>query len=110
MMTSTHILGIEHYLSLSRSQELSRICRNFGIRRLCLFGSVLRDEQRPGSDLDILVEFLPGHTPGFAFAQLGDQLSHLFGAAVDLHTPQSLSRYFRHDVLQEAREIYAAEE
>ena len=60
----------------------------------------------PESDLDILVEFEPGHTPGFAFFGMQDELPELFGRKVDLNTPAFLSRYFRQDVLKRARVQY----
>jgi hypothetical protein len=78
------------------------------VARLAFFGSVLRDDFGPESDLDVLVEFLPGHTPGFAFFELQDQLSEMFGRPVDLHTPKFLSRYFRGRVLREARDQFVA--
>jgi predicted nucleotidyltransferase len=88
---------------------LTALCRRHHIRRLALFGSVLRPgEFRPDSDLDVLVEFEPGRVPGFAFVDLADELSSLFGRRVDLHTPASLSPDFRDAVLREAEVLYAA--
>lgn len=81
-------------------------CQHYHIRWLALFGSVLRNDFRPDSDIDILVEFEPGHTPGFAFIDIQDKLSELFGRTVDLNTPQDLSRYFRDRVLTEAEVYY----
>ncbi|MEC4803169.1 MAG: nucleotidyltransferase family protein [Jaaginema sp. PMC 1079.18] len=85
---------------------LEQLCRQYHIRKLALFGSVLRDDFRLDSDIDILVEFLPGQTPGFGFIEIQDSLSQLLGRIVDLNTPQDLSRYFRDEVLAEARVIY----
>ena len=102
--------GITQFSEVVRSTGFSDLCRQYGIRRLSVFGSVLGRTRRPDSDLDLIIEFFPGRTPGFAFARLGAQLSELFGMQVDLHTPNSLSRYFRDEVLREAREVYAAEE
>jgi predicted nucleotidyltransferase len=76
------------------------------VRRLALFGSVLREDFGAESDLDVLVEFEPGHTPGFAFVRLQRELSDLLGIPVDLHTYRSLSRYFRDEVLEESRTLY----
>ncbi|MEZ5293432.1 MAG: nucleotidyltransferase family protein [Vicinamibacterales bacterium] len=73
-----------------------------------MFGSALRDDFGPESDVDVLVEFEVGRTPGLAFFAMQDDLSHLFGRAVDLHTPASLSRYFRDEVLAEAQDQYVA--
>jgi hypothetical protein len=88
--------------------EVEDFCRHHHIRRLSLFGSVLRDDFSDDSDIDVLVEFEPGHTPGFGFITLQDELSDLFGRTVDLNTPQCLSRYFRDRVLAEAEVQYAA--
>lgn len=86
---------------------LKQLCREYHIRKLSLFGSVLRDDFRPDSDIDILVEFLPGKTPGLGFIEIQDRLSQLLGRTVDLNTPQDLSRYFRDEVLTEAKVIYS---
>ncbi|BCX82777.1 conserved hypothetical protein [Methylomarinovum caldicuralii] len=85
---------------------LSSLCRRYHIRRMAFFGSVLRDDFGPESDVDVLVEFEPGHVPGFAFARLQRELSTLLGREVDLHTYHSLSRYFRDRVAQEAAVQY----
>lgn len=83
-------------------------CRRHHIRRLALFGSALRPgDFRPDSDVDVLVEFEPGHTPGLAFWRIEEELSGLLGRAVDLNTPQDLSRYFRDQVVAEAETLYA---
>ena len=110
METAFPHIGIERFTEVARSAGVSDLCRQYGIRRLSVFGSMLGRTRRPGSDLDLIVEFFPERTPGFAFARLAAQLSELFGMQVDLHTPHSLSRYFRDEVLREAREIYAAKE
>ncbi|MBL8745469.1 MAG: nucleotidyltransferase family protein [Phycisphaerae bacterium] len=88
--------------------ELAAFCRKNGIRRLALFGSILRDDFTPASDVDVLVEFEPGRTPGFAFFGLQDELSELLGRRVDLNTPKCLSRYFADRVLAQARDLYVA--
>ncbi len=87
-------------------QRVADFCRRHHIRRLALFGSVLRDDFGPQSDVDILVEFDPGHVPGFALVNLEDELSALMGRKVDLHTPGSLSKYFRDRVVREAQDQY----
>lgn len=88
-------------------EALERLCRRYHVRRLDLFGSVLREEDfGVESDLDVLVEFEPGHTPGLAFARLQRDLSELLGRQVDLHTYRSLSRYFRDEVLEESQPLY----
>jgi hypothetical protein len=86
--------------------EIADFCQRNHICKLSLFGSVLRDNFRPDSDLDVLVEFDPAHIPGWEFVDMRDELSELLGREVDLHTPQSLSKYFRHKVLQQALVVY----
>jgi len=89
-------------------EKIAEFCRRNHIRRLALFGSVLRDDFRPDSDVDVLVEFEPGMTPGLAFFSMQDELSELLGRPADLYTPQCLSRYFRDEVLREAAVQYDA--
>jgi predicted nucleotidyltransferase len=95
------LLPIE--LDLDRIGDLCRRCH---IARLRLFGSVLRMDFRPDSDLDLLVEFEPGHTPGWDFFGIQDELSEVLGRRVDLNTPGFLSPYFRDDVVAKALTIY----
>jgi len=83
-------------------------CHQNHIRRLALFGSVLRDDFTSASDVDMLVEFEPGKTPGFAFFRMQDELSEIIGRRVDLNTPKELSKYFRDEVLAEAEDLYVA--
>ena len=87
---------------------LAEFCRHNGVRRLAVFGSALRDDFGPNSDVDVLVEFEPGRTPGLRFFTMQDELSRLFNRTVDLHTPASLSRDFRNQVLAEAEDQYVA--
>jgi uncharacterized protein len=75
--------------------QITDFCRRHHIRRFALFGSILRDDFRPDSDIDVLVEFEPGHTPGLSFFALEAELSQLFGRKVDLNTPAFLSPHFR---------------
>lgn len=86
--------------------KIAEFCRRHHIRKLALFGSVLRDDFRPDSDIDVLVEFDPMHVPGLAFFAMQDELSEVFGRRVDLNTPKFLSRYFRDKVLAEAKVQY----
>ena len=88
------------------SERLAGFCRDNRIRKLSLFGSVLREDFRPTSDLDVLVEFEPGHSPGLKFFSIQDELSTILGRRVDLHTANDLRRYFRDQVLQEAEPIF----
>jgi predicted nucleotidyltransferase len=75
----------------------------FHVRSLFLFGSVLRGEAKPGSDIDILVEFEPGAAVGlFEFIRLKRELSDLLGMEVDLGTPDALHPALKEDILKEA--------
>ncbi|MGA9751831.1 MAG: nucleotidyltransferase family protein [Acidobacteriota bacterium] len=88
--------------------KLATFCRNHHIARLSFFGSVLRKDFRPDSDVDVLVEFEPGTRLGLiGMAQLELELSSLVGRKVDLRTPSDLSRYFRDDVLRQAEVQFA---
>jgi uncharacterized protein len=87
-------------------ERIDEFCRRHHIRRLALFGSVLRDDFTADSDVDILVEFEPGKTPGLAFFRMQDELSGILGRRVDLNTAAELSKYFRDEVLSEAEPIY----
>lgn len=87
---------------------LAEFCRTNHIVRLSLFGSVLRDDFGPNSDVDVLVEFEEGYTPGFfGLARMEEELSELFGRKADLRTPRDLSRYFREEVVGSAAVQYA---
>jgi predicted nucleotidyltransferase len=89
--------------------EIADFCRRNGIRRLALFGSVLRDDFTPDSDVDVLVEFEPDARVGLlGLARLEIELSELLGRKVDLNTPGFLSDYFRDKVLSEAEAQYDA--
>ena len=87
---------------------ISEFCRKHHIRRLAVFGSALRRDFAPDSDLDLLVEFETGKTPGLAFFTIQRALSEMFGRKVDLHTPRGLSKYFRDEVLRDAKDLYVA--
>jgi hypothetical protein len=88
--------------------QIAAFCRKHHIRRLSLFGSVLRDDFRPESDVDVIVEFEPGQTPGLEFFTLDEELGAILDRKVDLNTPRSLSKYFRRRVFNEALVIYDA--
>ncbi len=91
-------------------RALAELCRRHHIRRLALFGSVLKGMADETSDVDLLVEFEPGREPGLiGLAQIEAELSTLLGGRkVDLRTPRDLSRHFRDAVLHSAEEQYAA--
>ncbi len=82
--------------------KIADFCRRHHIRKLALFGSILRDDFGPDSDIDVLVEFDPEHIPGLAFFGMEEELSQILGRKVDLNTKEWLSPYFRQQVQQEA--------
>ena len=96
-----------HNMEISE-KRIAEFCQAKGIRRLALFGSVLRDDFRSDSDIDVLVEFQSGVEVGLSFIRIQDELSSLLGRAVDLHTEGSLSKYFRNQVLKEMETLYVA--
>ena len=90
------------------TRELTAFCRQNHIHKLSLFGSILRDDFREDSDVDVLVEFEPDYKIGYIrLAGLEIELSEMIGRKVDLRTPAELSRYFRNHVLREAKVQYA---
>jgi hypothetical protein len=97
-----------HDIEMPR-EPLAEFCRRNHIRRLSLFGSILRDDFGPESDVDFLVEFEPGKTPGlFGISAMEIELSEIIGRKADLRTAGDLSRYFREEVLKEAVPQYAS--
>jgi uncharacterized protein len=90
------------------TEEIAAFSRRNRIRKLALFGSVLRDDFTPDSDVDVLVEFEPDARVGLRFFALEQELSELLGRKVDLNTPGFLSRYFRDQVIAEAEVAYVA--
>ena len=88
-------------------EKIADFCRRHHIRKLSLFGSVLRDDFRPDSDVDVLTEFEPGATPGLIrLAGMEIELSEILGRKADLRTPAELSRYFRDEVVKLAQVQY----
>lgn len=102
-------MGREPHVKLPK-KRIEAFCRKHHIRRLSLFGSVLRDDFSPDSDVDVLVEFEPEHTPGFfrLFAMQDELSTILEGRKVDIRTPNDLSRYFRDEVVRNAVVQYAS--
>jgi hypothetical protein len=92
-------------ISIDR-EKIAEFCRRHHIHRLAFFGSVLRDDFGPESDVDVLVEFEAGHIPGLAFIGMEAELSAIVGRKVDLVTPAFLSRHLRDRVLVEAEVQY----
>ena len=89
-------------------ERLAAICSRYRLRELAVFGSAARGDMRPGSDVDILVEFEPGTHPGLGFFQLEEELSELFGRRVDLGRKSLLKPLVRPSVLRDAVVLYAA--
>src|SRR3989337_1617916 len=93
--------------SIASKDKIAELCRSYHIRKLALFGSVLREDFGPDSDVDVLVEFEPGRTVGLLrMAGLELELSEILGRKVDLRTPPELSRYFRDEVMQSSEVQY----
>ena len=89
-------------------EEIARFCKRSHIRKLSVFGSVLRKNFGADSDIDILVEFDPDHIPGLLrLAGMENELTGILGRKVDMRTAEDLSRYFRQEVLETAEVQYA---
>ena len=97
----------ESMLAFDR-KRLAELCSRHGIRRLAVFGSAIRGEMLPDSDIDLLVEFIPGRRVGLRFFAVQEELSDLVGREVDLNTPAFLSPHFRDRVTAEAIPVYEA--
>ena len=91
------------------SELLAEFCRRHRIRKLSLYGSVLRDDFRPDSDVDVLVEFEPGHVVGYAIIDMEEELTRMFGGhRADIVSPKYLNKRLRSRILQSAEVQYAA--
>ncbi|MFH1740540.1 MAG: nucleotidyltransferase family protein [bacterium] len=91
--------------------KIAEFCRKHHIRRLSLFGSVLRDDFGPDSDVDVLVEFEPGHTPGFRIITIEKEFSHLFdGHKADMVNPKFLNHRLRDRILSSAQLQYEVQD
>ena len=97
---------IEKYIS---KEELAAFCHRNHIRKIALFGSALRDELKPDSDIDLLVEFETHHVPGLiSLAGMEIELTGILGRKVDIRTARDLSRYFRDEVVRTSEVQYEA--
>ena len=98
------ILDVSSITNISvPTEKIAHFCQHYHILKLSFFGSVLRDDFYPESDIDILVEFNPKHIPGLiSLSAMEQELSHIFQRKVDLRTPEDLSHYFRQEVLDSA--------
>jgi hypothetical protein len=92
----------------SPRDRVADFCRRHRIRKLSLFGSILRDDFQPESDIDVLVEFEPDARVGLSFFGMQDELSEILGRKVDLNTEGFLSKYFRDEVLKVAEVQYVS--
>jgi hypothetical protein len=105
--------SMNHILQLGNvkvdGSSLAELCRRYGVRELSLFGSAVRGEMRPESDIDIMVEFEPGTRVGIVkFESLAAELESMAGRRVDLVTKNGLKPWIRPSVLRDARVVYAA--
>jgi hypothetical protein len=100
--------AVSPHISIDR-KAVSEFCRRHHIKRLALFGSVLRDDFTADSDVDVLVEFEPGHVPGLDFVTIEREFSRLLkGRRVDMVTPKFLNPRIRDQVLRSAEPFYVA--
>jgi len=89
--------------------KLADFCKKYHIKKLSVFGSAVRGELRPDSDIDLLVEFEQDLTPGlFSIVRMEMELAEMLGRKVDLRTPEDLSQYFRDEVIRNAELQYQA--
>ncbi|MFW6137046.1 MAG: nucleotidyltransferase family protein [Candidatus Aminicenantaceae bacterium] len=91
-----------------QKDKIAKFCKKHHINQLSIYGSALRDDFKPESDIDVLIEFDPNHVPSFfKLFEMEAELSVIFGGRkVDSRTPQDLSRYFRDKVMEEAESQY----
>ena len=102
-------MGQRAHIAIPR-EEIADFCRRHHIKNLSFFGSILREDFGPESDIDVLVEFETDHVPGLIrMAGMEIELSEIVAHKVDLRTPEDLSRYFRQDVIDSAETVYAQE-
>jgi uncharacterized protein len=98
------IFSLSQYMPQERVTEF---CQRNYVKKLALFGSAIKGELRPDSDIDILVQFEEGHVPGyFRLCEMENELTDIIGRQVDLRTPEELSKYFRNDVVKSAKVQY----
>jgi hypothetical protein len=100
-------MTIDASIQVSR-EAIAELCKRRGIKKLAVFGSALRSDFRPDSDVDVLVEFYPERVPGFAFFRIQEELSAIFGRPVDLNTRGFLGERVYERVQGEAEVIFAA--
>lgn len=99
-------MSVQDRFTPTQQRDLETFCKKHGVRRLAFFGSVTNDQFHPGSDVDVLLEFQAGKTPGFAFFGLQEELEAILGRAVDVTTPGGLHPLIQKDILQNAQTYY----
>ncbi|HXJ39640.1 MAG TPA: nucleotidyltransferase family protein [Bryobacteraceae bacterium] len=91
------------------TEQIAEICQRHGIQELSIFGSAARTDMRPDSDVDVMVEFLPGTTYGLLeYQSIEDELAAVFHRRIDLGTKRWIKPRLRDEILRESRVIYAA--
>ena len=109
-MNTPHASHLTPHTSLLTLRELAQFCQRHHIRQLSLFGSILRDDFRQDSDIDVLVEFEEGHTPGLRIITIENELSQLFGGRkVDMVNPKYLNARLKKRILDSAKIQYSSE-
>jgi len=90
------------------TEKIAEICRRYGIQEMAVFGSAARNDMRPDSDVDIMVEFFPGVVHGWEYFHLEEELAEAFGRGVDMATKKWIKPRIKPHILSEARVIYEA--
>lgn len=101
-------MAVQNRITPVQQSKLELFCKAHGVKRLAFFGSVTNDQFHAGSDIDVLLEFQAGKTPGFAFFGLQEELEAILGRAVDVTTPNGLHPLIQEDILQNAQTYYEA--
>ena len=99
-------MAVQDQLTSAQQRKLETFCKTHGVKRLAFFGLVTNDQFHADSDIDVLLEFHPGKTPGFAFFGLQEELEAILGRAVDVTTPGGLHPLIQEDILQNAQTYY----
>ena len=99
-------MSVRERLTPAQQRALETFCKTHGVKRLAFFGSVTNDQFHAESDVDVLLEFRPGRTPGFAFFGLKDELKAILGRSVDMTTPGGVHPLIQEGVLKNAQTYY----
>ena len=90
------------------TEKIAEICQRYGIQEMAIFGSAARDDMRPDSDVDVMVEFFPGVVHGWEYFHLEEELAAAFGRKVDMATKKWIKPRLKSRILSEARVVYEA--